>query len=143
MDLLFKAARCSSARANCEVAACRFTAAVGSAEAVLPVEVPLVVVADVELFGVLANAQLVGENIAQEAAKTPAAKTGETRAKPLRKKNLAEVGGTEADKSAGFAPIVRKSLPNILGLNVIPNPPPQRTPPHDTPTSHAVSLSRS
>jgi hypothetical protein len=142
MDLLFKAARCSSARANCEVAACRFTAAVGSAEAVLPREVLLVVVAGVEPFGVLANAKLVGENIAHEAAKTPAAKTGEARANPLCKKNLAEVGRT-ADKSAEFAPSAPKSSPNILGLNVIPNPPPQRTPPPDTPTSHAVSLSRS
>jgi hypothetical protein len=70
LALLFSAARCSSARANCALADFRFMEAVGSAVVELGVE-----------------ATKGGAGIRKDPARRHAAKTGETLAKALRKKS--------------------------------------------------------
>jgi hypothetical protein len=91
-DLLFNVARCSSARANCELAACRRSAAPGSAAAALA-EFPEWSEGRAAKDGEARKAQL----------KATTAKTGETWAKPLLKKMPADTLRASGKSSREFS----------------------------------------
>jgi hypothetical protein len=94
--------RWSCARKNCALADCRFTAAVGSAD-------------ELEATAFAAKAPL-------EVTSSAAAKTGETRAKLLRKKREEEKRWNARELHAFN---VLKTHAKFFRLNFMPNPPPQ------------------
>jgi len=119
--LLLSAARCSSARANCVLADCRF-AAVGSPAPSLDGEL---VLED------LLEAKLSGNKAALDRLKSATAKTGETRAKLLLKKREEKRHWNARELSALNA---LETPAKFFRLNLMHNPPPQ--------TAHFFDASR-